>query len=305
MSMSDQLRPAGPVTPRRPYRFVAAVILLVGVAGLGSYVAQRQLASSIVADNRGHLQHGREVFDLVRARTLEGMQGQCRLLVEDPRLKSTLATEGIDEATVADILRDLGKLRATGMLVVLSPEGRVFAEAGAAELRGLDLSASSVIKKAQASNEPVVGSWVIGGKIIDLSITAIRFDSAVIAYLVVGQTIDQELLKQVANATGAGIAIAMGTELTLLSDDRLKSLAGVAQQAAFKEQVFSSNGEDFLVSLGELEQMGQAKPRLAVMRTLAPTQEAFSILRWLLWLSPVMVLVAIVLATSRSNHRAT
>jgi cytochrome c-type biogenesis protein CcmH/NrfF len=41
-----------------------------------------------------------------------------------------------------------------------------------------------------------------------------------------------------------------------------------------------------------------------VVRTLGPTDEAFSIFRWLLWLSPVLVLVSVVLATSRSTSRA-
>jgi hypothetical protein len=303
--MADQLRQAT-VTSRRPYRFIAAIMLfMVGVAGLGVYVAQRQLGEALVTENRGHLEHGRAVFDLVRARSFEGMREQCRLLVEDPRLKSTLATEGIDVTTVADILHDLARLRGGGMLAVLSTDGRVFAEAGAKELRGLDLSASSVVKSVQASNEVVVGSWVIGGAtVIDFAITAIRFDTSVVAYLVVGRTIDHELLKAVARATGTGVAIGIGNELTLVSDDRLKRLPQLARPTTFEYQVFESSGERFLASMVELEQMGQTRPRLAVIRSLASTEETFLIFQWLLWLSPVLVLIAIVLATSRSNHRA-
>src|SRR5690242_18773716 len=101
--MEDRLRPAT-VNSRPPYRFIATVVLfMVCIAALGTYVAQRQLAAAVLVENRGHLEHGRAVFDLLRARALEGMRNQCRILVEDPRLKSTLATEGIDGATVADI----------------------------------------------------------------------------------------------------------------------------------------------------------------------------------------------------------
>jgi hypothetical protein len=307
-TMAEPLRPAG-VTTRPPYRFIAATALfMVGIAGLGAYVAQRQLATATVAENRGDLDHGRAVFELLRTRGLEGMRAQCRILVEDPRLKSTLMTEGIDEATVSDILRDLGKSRATGMLVVLTPDGHVFAESGAHELRGLDLSASAVVKKAQSTTDATVGSWVIGGHggatVIDLSIMAIRFDSSVIAYLVVGQTVDQELLRAVAGATGTGVGIAIGNELTLVSDDRVRALGELAREAAFEARVVEANGERFVAALVELEQMGQARPRLAVIRALRPTEEAFSIFRWLLWLSPVLVLVAVVLATSRSSSRA-
>jgi hypothetical protein len=306
--MSEQLRPAT-VNSRPPYRFIAAVLLfMTALGGLAAYVAQRQLEAALVTENREHLEHGRAVFDLLRTRSLEAMRNQCRLLVEDPRLKATLATDGIDQATVADILRDLARLRSTGMLVVLSPEGRVFAESGASELRGLDLSASSVVKKAQASTEAVVGSWVIGGHgsaaLIDLSIMAIRFDAAVIAYLVVGQSIDQELLKAVATATGTGVAIAVGNELSLASNDAMKGFSQIAKQTTFRDLLFESGGERYLASLIELEQMGQARPRLAVIRALAASDGTFSVFRWLLWLSPVLVVVAIVLATSRSQSRA-
>jgi len=295
----------GSIPRRRQYRFVVAIALfMTGIAGLGTYVAQHQLDTALERDARGDLARGREVFDLVRAHALDAMRGQCRLLVEDPRLKSTLATAGIDEATVADILSDLGRLRGTGMLVVLWPDGHVFAESGASELRGLDLSASSVVKKAEASSEAVAGSWVIGNRIIDLAIMGIRFDSSVIAYLVVGQAIDSELVKAVGAAAGTGIAIAVGSELTLVSDERWRALTSLAQRASFASQRLELAGEPLLVALGELEQMGQARPRLAVIRPLAPALEAFATVRWLMWLSPVLVLIAIVLATSRPHPRA-
>lgn len=303
--MVDQLRPAGSVKPRRSILVLAAIVLLmVGVAALGSYVMLRQLDTAIATDNRTRLDAARNVFDLLRARALEEMRGQGRILVEDPRLKSTLNTEGMDEATVADILRDLGKLRGSGMLVVLTPEGRVFAEAGAPELRGLDLSASGVVKKAQSSNEAGVGSWVIGNKIIDLAIIAIRFDTTVIAYLVVGQTVDQTLLKSVGTAINVGIGIAIGAEWAVASDDKLKSLTQLAQNAGTASQLFEVDGVRYVANIIELEQMGQSRPRLVLVQSLATTTATFSMLRWLLWLSPLLVFIAMVLAISRSNYRA-
>jgi hypothetical protein len=142
-----------------------------------------------------------------------------------------------------------------------------------------------------------------GAAVIDLAIMAIRLDTSVIAYLVVGQALDRELVAAVATATGTGIAIAVGTELTLVSDDRLSAMSELARQTTFTDLVVEAGGERFVASLVELEQMGQARPRLAVIRALAPSEDSFSIFRWLLWLSPVLVLVAIVLATSRSNPR--
>ena len=155
-----------PSVPVSTGRVMALLIiaLTIGVAAVWSLVATRQLSSAIVRESMGHLDRAKRTFDLTRARTLDSLRVQARVMVEDPRLKSTLATEGIDEVTVADILGDLGKLRGGGFLMVLTSDGRVFAQAGADELRGLDLSGSSAIKKAQGTSEAVAGSWVIGGK---------------------------------------------------------------------------------------------------------------------------------------------
>ncbi|MCE9573738.1 MAG: hypothetical protein K8W52_11340 [Deltaproteobacteria bacterium] len=293
-----------PAPRRHGVHLVALALVLVAVAALGSYVTQRQLDGALSAEGRGHLAHGRDVFALARQQTVEGMEAQCRLLVEDPRLKATLATEGIDRATIADMLGDLARLRSTGLLVVLSPEGRVLAEAGAAELDGLDLSVSSVFKSARTTAEPVGGSWVIGGKVIDLSIMAIRFDNAVVAYLVVGQTLDRTLLVEVANATGLAFALVVGADLTQVSDDRMKALASALPPAGVDERLFEVAGESFRAVFTDLEPIGQARPRLAVIQAVAVTPEAFAPLRWLLWLPSLLVLVAVVLTASRFTSRA-
>jgi hypothetical protein len=303
--MVDQLRPVSSAPPQRSIVVtIALLVLMVGVAVLGSFVGLRQLDTAIATENRGRLDGAKGVFDLLRTRALEDMRGQGRILVEDPRLKSTLATEGMDEATVADILRDLGKLRGSGMLVVLTPEGRVFAESGAPELRGLDLSASKVVKQAQSANEAVVGSWVIGNKIIDLSIIAIRFDTNVISYLVVGQTVDQALLKALGTATSVGVGIAIGTEWTAVSDDSLKAMTVLAKDTTAGSPLFELDGTRYVANIVELEQMGQSRPRLVLVQSLAPTGVTFSIFKWLLWLSPILVLIGMVLAISRSTYRA-
>ena len=289
--------------PRRSIYVVAALlVLMVGVAALGSFVALRQLDTAIAAENRSKLDAAKNAFDLLRLRSLDDMKELGRILADDTRLRRALATE--DKATVADSLADLGKLRGSGILVVLAPEGRVFAEAGAQELRELDLSASSVVKRAQASRDPVGGAWVIGTKIIDLSITAILSDNAVISYLVVGETVDQSLLKPLGTATGVSIGIAIGTQWTAVSDEPMRAMTNLAQNPAAQSSLFELNGTRYVANVVELEQMGQSRPRLVLAQSLAPTGAAFSIFRWLLWLSPILVLIGMVLAISRSTYRA-
>ncbi|HEY5938094.1 MAG TPA: hypothetical protein VIU61_25765 [Kofleriaceae bacterium] len=279
---------------RRFVFFAIVVLLTVGLAAVWSFMAQRQLTTSVTAQQADDLIHARKSFELVRSVIQDNLDSQCRVMVEDPRLKSTLATEGMDEATVADILSDLGKLRRTGFLIVLSPEGRVFAQAGADELRGLDLSASSVFKKAQSSPEAVVGSWVINGKIMDLSLTAVKFDTQVIAYLVVGRTVDQRLLAGVAAQSGVGVASAIGNKVVMSSSDSLASVvsAVASEPGTFDNRVFDVAGQRYVASVSELEETAQTKPRLVIVKPLeAPA--AFETLKWMLFVPPLLVFIAV------------
>jgi hypothetical protein len=286
---------------------IVVIVLTTAVATVWSLVGLRQLTSSIARENTEHLDRARKTFDSMRARTLDNLGAHARVMVEDPRLKSTLATDGVDEATVADILGDIGKLRGTGFLIVLTPEGRVFAQAGADELRGLDLSGSSAVKKAQGTSEASVGSWVIGGKILDLSLMPVRFASAApIAYLVVGQAVDQDLLNAIAGQTGVAVATATGSGIMLSAppDEALKQVfATVAGQAeSAQSRLFEINGESYVAAIAELEETGQSRPRLVLVQSLARTAGSFGTIKWMTLIPPVLVLIAVLFAMT-ANRR--
>lgn len=282
------------------------IALTFGVAAVWSLVALHQLSSSIVRESATHLDHARRTFDRTRARTLDSLRVQARVMVEDPRLKSTLATDGIDEVTVADILGDLGKLRSTGFLIVLSPDGHVFAQAGADELRGLDLSGSSAVKKAQGTMEAVTGSWVIGGKIMDLSIMPVRFGAKPIAYLVVGQAVDQDMLNAVADQTGVAVATATGQTVMLSApaDDQTKAVFAVVvgQLESSPPQLFNVNGETYVAAMSELEESGQTRPRLVVAQSLAQPRATFATSRWMLFAPPALMFIAVLFALTAGRR---
>ena len=287
--------------------FALLAVVLLGAAAMWTYVAQQLMTTSVAAENEPYLDRGHALFDVLRQRTQEALRAQCRVLVEDPRLKSTLSTEGIDTATVTDILGDLARLRHAGMLVVLSTDGHVFAEANADELRGLDLSASNVVKSAQLSNEAVVGSWVIGGKLIDVSTMAMRFNATVIGYLVVGQAVDQSLVKNAAEGAGVDLGLVIGNDVALgwPDNERTRSmlLSFAKDTPGGKPRVIDSGGDLYITSVAELDEGAQSHPRLVEARALAPSLHDFQTLRWLLWAAPVLVVLAILLAFLRPLTR--
>lgn len=306
----DDPRPAPSAVPRPGWggavTAVAVIALTVGLASVWSFTALRQLASSNAIAGAEQLGHARATFDAIRARALDNLRAHCRVMVEDPRLKSTLATEGMDEATVTDILTDLGKLRRTGFLIILSSEGKVFAEAGADELRGLDLSGSSPVKKAQAAADAVVGSWVIGGKVLDLSIMGVRSGSLVVAYLVVGQAVDEAMLGSLAAQTGVSVASATGQTVALSASPAgvpAPVFAAIAGQAgSFEGRVVEHAGERYLASVTELEDTSQSSPRLILVAPIAQLGAAYDSVRWLILFPPALVFVAVVFAMIASRR---
>jgi hypothetical protein len=189
---------------------------------------------------------------------------------------------------------------------VLTPDGRVFAQAGADELRGLDLSGSSTVKKAQATAEAVTGSWVIGGKIMDLSIMPVRFGPKPIAYLVVGQAVDQDMLNAVADQTGVAVATATAQAVMLSApaDDATKAVFStvVGQLEGAQPRLFEINGASYLVAMSELEESGQTRPRLVVALPLAQPRAAFAISRWMLFVPPVLMIIAVLFALTAGRR---
>ena len=91
-----------------------------------------------------------------------------------------------------------------------------------------------------------------------------------------------------------------------VSDDQLKAMPMLAQQQTQTTDLppFEQGGASYVANVVELEQMGQNRPRLVLVQSLAPTGATFSIFKWLLWLSPVLVLIGIALATGVSSNRA-
>jgi hypothetical protein len=297
-------------TPARSSRvyLVAVLLIMTGLTAAWSLVARYRLDSALAVGAAESFDRAAALFEVLRGRTQDGLRSQCSVLVEDPRLKATLATEGIDVATVTDILIELGRLRRAGFLLVLTPEGRVFAEAGTPELRNLDLSASTVVKHARGSSEPVVGSWVIGGKVIDLAVAAIRLDRTVLAYLVLGQAVDAALVNAVTTGTGAAVAVLAGAEAQPISatDDQLRAvLQAIGRDGrAARPHTIELGGARYLIATVELADPVPSHPRLALGRALGPERKSFEILDWLLWAPIGLLIIGVTLASQRSSSGA-
>ena len=304
--MTAPVPPAHVAAQRRrvAWLYIAvATLVITGTAVEWQVVTRRRLDAAVVATAAEQLDRARRVFDSLRQRTVAGLLTECRVLAEDPRLKASLATAGVDEATVHDILDDILRLRSAGFLLVLSPEARVFAQAGAEELRGLDLSGSSVMSRTRGARDASGGAWVIGGKLTEVAVASVRFDRNVLAYLVVGQAVDHALVQAVEDDTGVAVAVLVGSEPAPMSTSD-PGLAQVFQQIAAEAgpqpaRVIERGGEAYLASSFALEGTPPTHPRLAMARGLAAPRARFDSFAWLLWAPCGLVVLGFVLGAMR------
>src|SRR5262249_47484232 len=148
--------------------------------------------------------------------------------------------------------------------------------------------------------------WVIGGKIMDLSITPVKFGAKPIAYLVVGQAVDQDMLNAVADQTGVAIATANGQSLLLTAPpgDATKEIFTTEawQLQPGRSRLFEINGERHVTALYELEESGQARPRIVIAQSLAQARAAFATSRWMLFVPPALILIAVLFALTAGRR---
>lgn len=191
---------------------IAASVGLVLAAGWFFAVRHMTKTARHDADVKA-VAHAAELIELLRATAADRAKGAAQLLAEDPRLKSTLGTAGVDEATILDSLQDVQKLNGQPIFAVLSPQGRVQVVIGAPKLKGLDLSSTSIVKGALGQEGATVGPWMVEDRVAEVAASAVRVGDRVVAIIVVGGLVPDAALGKVAQTAGVRLA--------LMVDDRL------------------------------------------------------------------------------------
>jgi hypothetical protein len=295
--------PAPPVRKRDFFNLglgLVSVALAVGWFVMARGALDRGIHAQLEADVRG----AEHLFQQDRASRQQRLQAECRLMSEDPRLKSTLATEGMDRATVEDILVGLRKQSSAEVIAVLNPSARVMASEGSEALSGLDLSTAAVVRAAQQGTDAAAGSWVLGDKLFDVAARALRFGDNTIAFLVLAAPVTSSTLENLHAATGTGAALIVSGKATP-SFPPLPSFQGaftaLAQEpSAVPLQRRAFNG---VASMAQVMEVPQTMPqvRVALVRTADSVTEPFGPMAWLVWVPPVVAALFGALAILRGR----
>jgi hypothetical protein len=262
---------------------------LVGLASVAWFVVARSiLKDQSRALDRASLSEGQKLLQYTREQVQLRLRGQTQLLAEDPRLKSTLTTPGIDEATIRDVLTDLKRLSGTDFLAVLTPNATVQSVVGNDALAGLNLGASAVVEGARRSDGGVSGLWVVGDRLVDVSVTALRFDNRISAYLVAGDELDEKAVEGLSALVDSAVGIIVGGKVSVAASVRpgeLKAMEAVAADEAGGDEPreFSHQGDAYLAQVTEVKGAVPAA-QIALVRPADLTFNSFSILKLLLWL---------------------
>ncbi|MFT3841597.1 MAG: cache domain-containing protein [Myxococcaceae bacterium] len=208
--MSGTVLRTGSVQKRRSrLPAIAAVVGLLAAAGwvmaMRQARQQQQRAQQSEAMERAGV-----LVELLRESTQKRVAADAQMLAQDPRLQSTLAVSNVDDATILDILQDLQKLNGEALFAVLTPTGTVRVVLGAPKIKGLDLSTSSVVKRALAQDTAALGTWLVDDRVEEVAVMAVRAGDRPVALLAIGARLDDQQLSKLAK--GAGVHLALMVE---------------------------------------------------------------------------------------------
>jgi len=208
--MSGTVLRTGSVQQKRSR--LPAIAAIVGLLAAAGWVwAMRQAhQGQLRAQQSQALERTGVLVELLRESTQKRVAADAQMLAQDPRLQSTLAVSNVDDATILDILQDLQKLNGEALFAVLTPSGMVRVVLGAPKMQGLDLSTSSVVKRALSQETAALGTWLVDDRVEEVAVIAVRAGDRPVALLAIGARLDDQQLAKLAR--GAGVHLALMVE---------------------------------------------------------------------------------------------
>ncbi len=159
-------------------------------------------ASNIKAASEAHL--------LAVTMEKEAVETVGGVLVQDPRLRSTLSLSEIDEATIADILGDIKQVSGLDLVGALDDRGRVTALVGADQLRRSELGSSSLISKVMQSGRGGADLWSLDGRAMVVAAVPVQVGRAAPSFLLLGRALRAASVETLAQSFGLSAGLYAG-----------------------------------------------------------------------------------------------
>ncbi len=203
LTILDESHPQTTADPSAeiPFRSLLIVGLLAGLIAAGCGFALRLQFLDVAAKlEERALVRAETAFDRELKSAGTELMSLVRVIVDDARVRTTLATPGIDDETILDLLRDLR--RSTGVSVIgVLEAGRVRTCVGNDGLARADLSGSSLVREAW-DNGRSSGLWALKDELLAVAMAPIRLASDPPRLLMLGGQIGVGELETVNDLTG-------------------------------------------------------------------------------------------------------
>ncbi|MGH8324380.1 MAG: HAMP domain-containing protein, partial [Steroidobacteraceae bacterium] len=224
------------------------IALAVGAAVVVTYVKGDSIARGAVHDALATSSAVQREFEQSR---LQELQLKLQLIAADPSTARYVSQAGgatdnlpglsessdVDTKSIPDLLKERQSQYNFDLGIVLDAKGNVLGRSDQTEAFQESLAADPLVKPAIATAAPYSGYWRHGDKLDQAAIMPLAQDQNLVGFLLLAQSVDDALCREVARISGAQIAfwLPVGKHLELMasslddSERRARSAAMVAQ----------------------------------------------------------------------------
>lgn len=253
------------------------VVVALTAAAAITYTRGHRIASHAVNDALTHSRAVQQSFQTLRFQQLRLMS---RLLATDPYFISYVAnatgnnltgTGEVDTRSILDLLTERESELGFDFGIVLDGNGHLLAGTGGVQSAQQDLSGVPAVTAALQSQSATTGYWIRDGRAYQIAVAPLANHDEFLGYLLLALRVDQGLLQQVKQVSGAevavldtsgGRAIPVATTLDGQQLDALKqALANIKDVPVGKTFPLDLNGENWLAyadTLGGVNHVGLA-----------------------------------------------
>ena len=181
------------------YTLLAVVIVTASVTTASGFILRSRLHVAAVSLERDALSRAETAFGHSLASAGESLVSLARVMVDDARVRTTLATPGIDNETIDDLLKDLKVSTGVSIIGVLE-NGRVRVCIGNESLARADLSGTNLLKEAWDVGRSS-GIWALNDELLAVAMAPIQLASDPPRLLMLGRAVGDAELGFVQNMT--------------------------------------------------------------------------------------------------------
>ncbi len=195
--------------------FLASALLVVAALTVSAVATYTRGASIARGAAGGSLEHSRAVQQNLQKLRFQQLRLMSQLISTDPAFLSYVAESAgsgltgggqVDVRSITDLLTERQGEIGFDFGMVLDGSGVLLARSGSGAARE-SLSANPVVAAAMQSQSPASGYWLRDGRAYQIAVAPLANRDELLGYLVLGLAVDQTLLQDVKQVSGAEIAL--------------------------------------------------------------------------------------------------